>query len=374
MKTKSSLILLLVFLSAGLACAEEITASPRLAAVLPFQASGISADEADVFTDRLAAGIHKTGIYRVLDKSEQDTILKELEFSLSGCVDESCQLEVGKILSANLIITGSIGPFGKQYVVNVKIIRVETGETVHTASEYYNDMQGILKNSEKLVRKLLDLPDPVAMRRAANERRKQQKPKIGYFSLAVGYSELFRSTDDGAAACGLPELGSGDTYGSSNSADGPLVDEYDWFGVEEFLQGLHITVGYEYPLVPELSLGGWVSYLFGDQYNDYYSDTDIDEDYVNFYEDEGGVQTARPPDLIGFSAGISVSARVPGSSMAAKLDLGYNFSNIIMVKAGFAWKGFFIKGMLGYPLGELWETSYDYGGIFSVEGGIELKI
>ena len=40
-----------------------------------------------------------------IEVSQRDNILKEMEFSLSGCSDESCMLEVGKMLSAESIST-----------------------------------------------------------------------------------------------------------------------------------------------------------------------------------------------------------------------------------------------------------------------------
>ena len=50
--------------------------------------------------------------------AQRETVLKELEFSMSGCTDESCMLEVGKMLSAELIVGGSISQLGSKIVLS----------------------------------------------------------------------------------------------------------------------------------------------------------------------------------------------------------------------------------------------------------------
>lgn len=100
--------------------------------VLDFNVEKISASEAEILVDLLTTELFHTRKFRVIDRKQREKILEEQKFSYSGCVDESCQLEIGKLLSSENIVVGSIGKVATRFIFNVKIIDVETGETVST--------------------------------------------------------------------------------------------------------------------------------------------------------------------------------------------------------------------------------------------------
>ena len=80
--------------------------------VLNFVTSTMSEGEVNLFGDYIANHIIKTGKYRVIDRMQRNAILEEIEFSRADCADETCQLEIGRLLSASHIIVGSIGKVG----------------------------------------------------------------------------------------------------------------------------------------------------------------------------------------------------------------------------------------------------------------------
>ncbi len=84
--------------------------------VLDFKASGISDAELVVFVDYITSHIVSTGLYRVIDRSQRESILKEIDFSLQDCTDEACQVEVGRLLAAKAIVIGSLGKLGGQFI------------------------------------------------------------------------------------------------------------------------------------------------------------------------------------------------------------------------------------------------------------------
>ena len=124
--------------------------------VLDFSTSGISQAEIDIFIDYISSHILEIGKYRVIDRMQRDAILKEIEFSQFECTDEECQLEIGKILAASHIIGGSLGKMGDRFILNIKLIDVETGETVTTASEKYNSINDLIDDSKRLTYAFLD--------------------------------------------------------------------------------------------------------------------------------------------------------------------------------------------------------------------------
>lgn len=173
------------------------------------------------------------------------------------------------MLSANMIISGSIGSFGEKYLVSLKFIDVETGETVNTVSVYYDDMEDILKKSENLVEKLLEgLADTENSELASGANN--TKPKAGYFSISAGYSEIFRETDNGPLASNLPNLENGGIYGSAENATDTATETFSNFYTHQLLEGVPITLGYEFPFLPGFSAGVWGSYLVGECYTDNY--------------------------------------------------------------------------------------------------------
>jgi len=117
--------------------------------VLDFQTNNISVNDMKIIVSLLSASLFDTGKYTVIDRSQRDTILNELKFSLSGCSDESCQLEAGKMLSAELIVVGDLAMVGTRYILNGRILVTETGATAKTA-------RGIYENLDELVD---DIPD-----------------------------------------------------------------------------------------------------------------------------------------------------------------------------------------------------------------------
>ena len=134
------------FPAAGLFAQQDL---PVLS-VLDFEAVGVSEGETKLFRDLISSYFVKSENYRVIDAGQRDSILKELEFSLSGCTDENCQLEAGKMLSAQFIVVGSLGLFGERYVLNVKLINVESGQTVNSASRVYLDLNALVDDAQAL--------------------------------------------------------------------------------------------------------------------------------------------------------------------------------------------------------------------------------
>jgi TolB-like protein len=117
-----------------------------------FTTSGISDAEMRLFTDYIASHIVEAGGWRVIDRNQRASILTEQEFSTSDCTDESCQLQVGKLLAASRIVVGSVGMFQGAVILNAKLIDVESGVALKTASNRYGSMRAMLDDSRRLTR------------------------------------------------------------------------------------------------------------------------------------------------------------------------------------------------------------------------------
>ena len=110
-------------------------------AVLDLDATNIGIAEAKSLSDRLRIEIFNTGSYEMLEREKMTKILEEMEFQLSGCTSDECAVEVGRLVGVTNILVGSIGKVGEYYTVSARIIDVETGKIIKTATE---DIEGTL--------------------------------------------------------------------------------------------------------------------------------------------------------------------------------------------------------------------------------------
>ena len=96
-------------------------------AVLPFSNAGVREYEAISLSNRLHSELIKTRRFRVVENEKVNDILKEMGFQQIGaCTSEECVVQVGNMLGARLMVTGSVGKVGRTYTVDVRIIDVQT--------------------------------------------------------------------------------------------------------------------------------------------------------------------------------------------------------------------------------------------------------
>lgn len=115
-------------------------------------------NECGLLTDIIIEEVLKSKKYKVVDRANRDKILSEVGFQQSGCTDESCTVEAGRILGVGKIITGRIGKLGATYLVSLQLINVETAMVEASASEECKcDMDGLIATVRNVARKLMGL-------------------------------------------------------------------------------------------------------------------------------------------------------------------------------------------------------------------------
>ena len=112
--------------------------------VLDFKTNNVSENDMNSIITFLSASLFDTEKYRVIDTAQRDTILQELAFSNSGCTDESCQLEIGQLLSAEIIVTGDIANIGNRIIITARMIETETSETLSTSKSVYKNLEELI--------------------------------------------------------------------------------------------------------------------------------------------------------------------------------------------------------------------------------------
>jgi len=78
--------------------------------------------------DELIRGEITNSTYFILTERENlEQILEEIEFSLSDLADTSQTVEVGQLTSARILLAGSVTESGSSFLLNGRLVDVETG-------------------------------------------------------------------------------------------------------------------------------------------------------------------------------------------------------------------------------------------------------
>jgi TolB-like protein len=109
--------------------------APRLA-VLPFdnKTGNENTDYGTALAEFIIGHLFTCKSIILVDRIDFKKVIREINFSRSGFADEQQVLEMGKALSADYILTGSITDLFGQYRINTKILNTESTEIVAHAS------------------------------------------------------------------------------------------------------------------------------------------------------------------------------------------------------------------------------------------------
>jgi hypothetical protein len=109
-------------------------ASIRIPAAVPTGALPIApqADaqklEAEYFSEQLVLSLARNGTFAAVERKDLQSVLKELELQMSGITDEANAAKVGKVMGAQMLLTGRLFDRVDAYEIFLKLLRVETGE------------------------------------------------------------------------------------------------------------------------------------------------------------------------------------------------------------------------------------------------------
>jgi len=129
-------------------------------AVIALEPESISESEARILTQRLTSKMIELSDYTIVERANIDKILKEQKFQHSGCTDSECAVEIGQLLNADLTVIGTASKFGKTYTLDCRIINVENGEALASASyTHTGEIDELVKDGiESIAHKLLGIP------------------------------------------------------------------------------------------------------------------------------------------------------------------------------------------------------------------------
>lgn len=135
--------------------------------VLDLKTDGVSEKEMRSIVSLLSSALFQTGRFKVIDTTQRDVLLKEVAFSTADCTDESCQLQIGKLLAAEMIVVGTVGKLGSRYLLSTKMLLTESAETLSVADGVYATLDALVDSLPGIAGKLAGSSAAVSRPRSA---------------------------------------------------------------------------------------------------------------------------------------------------------------------------------------------------------------
>ena len=154
----------LIFTSLIFAQVGDRSQAKPTVAVLDFEGSGITTQEAQVLTQRLGSELVQTNAVIMVERSQMSEIMDEQGFQQAGCTSAECAAEIGALLGVQKMITGSFGKIGNSYTIEARMFTVETGQTEKTVSKTYKgEVDGLLAEIQIVAWELVGRDPPAAL-------------------------------------------------------------------------------------------------------------------------------------------------------------------------------------------------------------------
>lgn len=164
-------------------------------------------------TELLSVLLHKTGNFNVVERAKLKSIITEQGFTMSGLVDSTKNAaQVGKLLGADFIITGSVLTYGEKIVefkgygistekvvtelnLDIKILDINTGNieyaTLVTAQDEVLNSNSTITTTDYLERKLLQKAlessvKEISVQMGSKKKALSEKVYVSFFSTPEG--------------------------------------------------------------------------------------------------------------------------------------------------------------------------------------------
>lgn len=122
-------------------------------AILNFSSTNIKNSPAEGIRDMVEVELYKTGLFEILERNQFDLILKEKGYENNRCKDPGCAVKIGKVISADKVIIGSVNNIGG-INITIKFVDIKTGIVEYADIEKSKDDTGIIDSVHKLSEKI----------------------------------------------------------------------------------------------------------------------------------------------------------------------------------------------------------------------------
>lgn len=127
-------------------------------AVIHFKTLNKEAQEislGDLVSETFTSSLVNSPGFKIIEREQLDKVVKEMEMNQTGFIETTDAVEIGKMLHADAIITGSVALLNKQIQLNARIIEIESAYVIsaETKTSSYT-LQNISNMVNEIVVKL----------------------------------------------------------------------------------------------------------------------------------------------------------------------------------------------------------------------------
>jgi TolB-like protein len=185
-------------------------------AILPFEGIAISKDDAATVYNLVENSFSATGVYSLITAEQRDQILGDTD--AAACADEECAVEIGKKLSTDQVVLGTVALAEGRYIVNARIVETASSKTLAADSISTTSVEELAQVCDTLTVGLIRraMPGSLVEKAAAEGKPGEREPGTGEPEVSSGRTEYLegerRATEEertavesGEAAAGQPE-------------------------------------------------------------------------------------------------------------------------------------------------------------------------
>jgi hypothetical protein len=119
------------------ACGTLIEELPLNISIAVLSVSSKDIDMAAFAMDELEFQLVDSGRFTIVDRKTLEAVRTEQKFQITGDVDDNSAVSIGKMLGANIVITGAITGSGSTQRLTLKALDVQTAKIVTMAREQF---------------------------------------------------------------------------------------------------------------------------------------------------------------------------------------------------------------------------------------------
>jgi len=123
-------------------------------AVADFAGKNVSQADASIVADFLRTEIVSAGGFEVVDRNNMEAVLAEQRLESSGCTEQDCAVQMGKLLNVKYIAVGSLSKLLDIYYVTVNLIDVKNGKLIASYDHDASSARELRGACKKLAQKL----------------------------------------------------------------------------------------------------------------------------------------------------------------------------------------------------------------------------
>ncbi len=113
---------------------EPVVSGKRISiAVIQFKTLNKEAQDialGELVSETFTSALVNSSIFKITEREQLDKVIREMEMNQTGFIETTDAVEIGKMLHADAIITGSVALLGKQIQLNARVIDIESAYVI----------------------------------------------------------------------------------------------------------------------------------------------------------------------------------------------------------------------------------------------------